>query len=572
MKKIILVLSALFFIVETPIAFATVFYVDSLGGSDSNNGLTEARPWKTLHIVNQQLFRPGDKILLKRGSVWEEKLIISSSGSPEQPILFAGYGEGANPVIKPSNTFGSWRLVVNQGNKKVWYGVIRGIRNHWSALREGKHLPKYYPYEVKDSVYSAPAHPSDMINGMFYSPLNREGFYFRNDNGQPGDMEIGVRSHGIFIKGQKNLVIDGIDVYGPGGRAVNGGATGSAQIVVDSSENVVVKNLEISYGHNNGIRIVNASKNCKIEYVKAHDHRATGVYFWEAGSGNSISNSEVYNSSIVKTDTGDMGLIGVWRSPYSRVEACYVHDNGHPGIEGMDAAISIVESPHATIIRNLVMNVGGTGIQIASDVHDSVVAYNIIDGWGRWGASFRSGRHSEGIRLGRYNMKNVKIYNNLITGGGGRAVHYAALRILKSNSEGLEVRNNIFLENGANFEIIAESTVKKPVWSFSNNIFYRAKYKADDPGIKILGKAYLYNHIVGDRKGYFTEDWKPARGGNTLIIDPGLNLKSRLLRSNSAVIDQGVSVGLSQDFHGNPVPVGSAVDIGPFEFQGGLAR
>lgn len=76
------------------------YYVDAVSGSDANPG-TAAKPWKTLAKVNStNSFAPGDEILLKRGSVWNDTLVMHSSGSITKPILITCYGtSGGAPVI-----------------------------------------------------------------------------------------------------------------------------------------------------------------------------------------------------------------------------------------------------------------------------------------------------------------------------------------------------------------------------------------------------------------------------------------------------------------------------------------
>src|ERR1017187_9453749 len=50
---------------------AATYYVDFAKGADANPGTAERAPWKTLEKVNASRFQPGDRILLKSGSVWQ---------------------------------------------------------------------------------------------------------------------------------------------------------------------------------------------------------------------------------------------------------------------------------------------------------------------------------------------------------------------------------------------------------------------------------------------------------------------------------------------------------------------
>ena len=76
-----------------------VYYVSSMDGNDKNEGTVD-RPFCTLHAVNRLALRPGDQVLLKRGSVFTgQYLHITSRGSADAPIRISAYGEGEMPLI-----------------------------------------------------------------------------------------------------------------------------------------------------------------------------------------------------------------------------------------------------------------------------------------------------------------------------------------------------------------------------------------------------------------------------------------------------------------------------------------
>lgn len=55
----------------------TTYYVDSVDGNNDNDGLSESTAWKTLSKISAKTFSAGDKILLKKGSVFDgESLFI----------------------------------------------------------------------------------------------------------------------------------------------------------------------------------------------------------------------------------------------------------------------------------------------------------------------------------------------------------------------------------------------------------------------------------------------------------------------------------------------------------------
>lgn len=75
------------------------FYVDSISGNDSNNGLSAESAFKTLSAAFSRCFVPGDSILLARGGSYKGGVELHSSGSKTAPIKISAYGDGNAPVI-----------------------------------------------------------------------------------------------------------------------------------------------------------------------------------------------------------------------------------------------------------------------------------------------------------------------------------------------------------------------------------------------------------------------------------------------------------------------------------------
>lgn len=84
------------------------FYVDSINGNDTNDGLTPTTAWKTADKaftgLRTSFYTPGDTILFKRGQtfdfvkVWDNQ--SHAIGGSTNSILFAAYGDGAKPVFQ----------------------------------------------------------------------------------------------------------------------------------------------------------------------------------------------------------------------------------------------------------------------------------------------------------------------------------------------------------------------------------------------------------------------------------------------------------------------------------------
>ena len=105
----------------------TVYYI-STSGNDNANGLTPSKAWKTVSKVNSSTFLPGDSILFKRGNMWNDQLVIPSSGTPNGYITFGAYGSGKKPVLNGNGLI----LPRNQGlieiHQNKEYVIIENFR------------------------------------------------------------------------------------------------------------------------------------------------------------------------------------------------------------------------------------------------------------------------------------------------------------------------------------------------------------------------------------------------------------------------------------------------------------
>ena len=103
-KRMVLLVSAIIFFMLFPLCAlagdgSACYYIDSIGGSDANNGLSASTAWASLSKVNSAVFQPGDSILLKRGCVFTGDAALHGSGTHERPITVDAYGEGEPPLL-----------------------------------------------------------------------------------------------------------------------------------------------------------------------------------------------------------------------------------------------------------------------------------------------------------------------------------------------------------------------------------------------------------------------------------------------------------------------------------------
>jgi hypothetical protein len=100
----------------------TNYYVDSVNGSDANDGLSADKPLKSLNKVNQLDLKPGDGVNFAKGSTFNGELEVRNSGTQDKPIVYRSYGTGEMPVFK--NSGDGWKIAVNvTGSHNVLDGL-----------------------------------------------------------------------------------------------------------------------------------------------------------------------------------------------------------------------------------------------------------------------------------------------------------------------------------------------------------------------------------------------------------------------------------------------------------------
>lgn len=93
-------------------------YYFKQSGSDGNAG-TIGSPWKTIAKFNATTFAGGDSAKFNGGDAWNEKMVISNSGSIGNPIVICSYGTG-KAIFTGFQTLTSW---ANEGGN-IWSKVF----------------------------------------------------------------------------------------------------------------------------------------------------------------------------------------------------------------------------------------------------------------------------------------------------------------------------------------------------------------------------------------------------------------------------------------------------------------
>ena len=512
------------------------FYVDASNGNDSNNGLSNATPWKTLAKVNGASFNPGEMVLFKRGETWREQLTVPSSGNTTHPITFGAYGTGERPIISGAdlitmwglNSTNVWSASVTTQPKQVFFNGIRGTRTNYSDLNAqsewnwSNNVLYVYSTSDPDTAYTSPG------------------------------VEAGQRDSSILIANKGYVKIDGID-----GRYTNS----NIFIIGGVGNHTTIQNSIASWGAGNGIGIYdnyggsnlfdsNTIHDVEADGISAEPHKGSGL-----GTETIIRNNTIYNAY----------KFGIWlHANYYIVENNIVYDSGHNDKPGEEFVGIIIYSSSAGD------NAG----------HNNIVKYNLVHG-------IRSGgNEGTGIETDRWTAGNVIYYNLAYNNDASGFTIYGAPNNTFYNNVAFDNNKNSSgeLVTKGEFRIGGTPTEKSSNVNVKNNIGYATQPNTyaihvdqysynqslnitNNDWFAVAANWYYLNTTAGNNLSMWNEY---SDVGTDIFSDPlfvNATAHNFSLQASSPCIDTGTNVNLTRDFAGNPVPSGSAPDIGAFEYQ-----
>jgi hypothetical protein len=156
---------------------AATHYVDGLDGDNARAGTSPETAWRDFAPVNGRTLGPGERLLLRRGSVINQELQISARGTAQAWAEIGAYGEGARPIIRRNRDIDDRCALIKDPD----YLRIRGL----TVCYAGKGLIVHYSESghrgllIEDCI----AHH---IEGLYR--FNAHGIpEWRDRSGAPGD-------------------------------------------------------------------------------------------------------------------------------------------------------------------------------------------------------------------------------------------------------------------------------------------------------------------------------------------------------------------------------------------------
>ena len=138
-----------------PAPSGTTYYVDFVGGLDSNTGTSPSAPWKhapgdpdSTAVPANATLQHGDTVVFKGGVVYEGTVVLEWSGSPGNPLVYDGNSAG---------TFGSGRAIIDGMGRALGplarqYGFLGGER--WNGVEDvGVSFVTIDHFEIRDLRY-----------------------------------------------------------------------------------------------------------------------------------------------------------------------------------------------------------------------------------------------------------------------------------------------------------------------------------------------------------------------------------------------------------------------------------
>jgi len=365
-------------------------------GKDNSEGTSPANPWKSLAKVNATTFLPGDRILLKSGSVWVGQLWPKGSGAEGRPVIVDAYGGGVRPLIRGNGLVEDAVLLKNQ---EYWEVQNLEIMNTGatSAIRRGVHVA-VENFGDAHHIYLRSLTIHD-VNGSDGVKPNGGINYTCEGNQKPS------RFVDLRIENNEIYHVDRSGIFGWSDRWERTKWYPSLQVAIRG-------NLLHDIG-GDGIVVV-ATDGAVVEHntVARANQRSEGynVAIWPWSADNTVIQfNEAYGT---KGQRDGEGFDSDWNSKNTIIQYNYSHDNDGGFL--------------------LICDDGNQKPEISAGNTGTIVRYNIS-----------VNDRTRGINLGGP-VKNTLIYNNTIYVGKDRKVDLLVHSDWQGWASGTYFYNNIF--------------------------------------------------------------------------------------------------------------------------------
>ena len=480
------------------------YYVDSQTGNDANSGSSPTTAWQSLDKVNSVTFQPGDRILFKTGSVWDDATHIpKGSGVAGSPIIIDAYGDA---VINNDN-----KPRINADCRRISNIILPGGMT--AGVSAGLILHNVSYWEVNNLRISN-METKTVENWWWHRDLFGVLIYAQN---------CGTMEH-IYVR---NMYIHDVTGYYPGyghncGRGIfavaRGGSSDMWEIRPDDLptkfNDLRIENNHLQRIYREGITtwsFFNAGKNPATPppgYPYAVPYRHTNVVIrgnlLEHIAGNAIISSgtagALLEHNVVRGGAMkdyDVPSAGIWTYDSDNTIIQFNEVSGMMGMRDGQAYNIDYWTTNTIVQYNYSFNNTGGFLLLCSPrfavSSGNVVRYNISQndgaeyGWNRPPDDPKfDGGHPFGRVIQFYGGNtNTKFYNNIFyigEGRGGYSVVCADHHAVGNGPREITFENNIFIVESPNMnrfyyeQLTPASTTHVEQFTWKNNVYIGAAF------------------------------------------------------------------------------------------------
>ena len=304
-------------------------------GNDTNCGRSAAAPFKSIgRAVSAST--EGDIILLERGGLWREKVVMPSNRT------LTAYGEGRKPVISgsPENGAGAekWTLdYEGENGEKIWKFHNESMLDVGCICLDGggnfeykgyakKSLPNCISgkWTVKGNPEKEYDYRSELANLEFFHKADSEyngeyiatdravgPLYLRCDRGNPGELydeiEFNTKTNLISIRGN-GITVDNVCIVHTGSHGIGSGTTDDLTVrncvlgwIGGSIQSYTRNECGSCFRFGNGVEIYGGCHRYTIEncYVyQCYDAGITHQYSFRA-KGDCEMDDVIYRNNVI---------------------------------------------------------------------------------------------------------------------------------------------------------------------------------------------------------------------------------------------------------------------------------
>ncbi|WP_168735666.1 S-layer homology domain-containing protein [Cohnella fermenti] len=551
-------------------AQGTVYYV-SPNGNDSNDGTSQATPWKTVQKVNATTFSPGDMILFQAGGAWEltESLHPKGSGEEGKRIVIGAYGSGAKPKLSAKNIAIPWTFT--DGSTRYASDAVYLENQPYIEIRDLdiSNIPDGYTGKQSEVSMIQDRRGIHIAGGNNTTQTELKGYWLHDlyvhdvagewnsvsgTGWDPSKRTAGILFE-IIVKGQDGLpvIANPVDVTGYQPTWFSDAVIENNVLIDNSFGGIIVKQLKAwgerqdasapSYDYTDWYPNTNFTIQHNYLDHSGSDYAADTIYL------TSTRDSIIRNNVSAGAGTS---AIELYYTDRITVEWNEVYEAKQKPTGSDSNAIDPDRASTNALIQYNYLHDNGDGILLCGFTYGSaVVRYNVIK-------DSESGKRYLNIHG---NKGHNYIYNNIFYNSRSTAATFVSTSGDK----------NTFLNDTNNFHYLY------------NNIFYspnNASARTDD------GTSLTYSN-----NSYYNVTEVPAEDTAAIVADPKFKAPSSVtggsgsdvdlsgleLQADSPLISAGkaiashdnttIPVGTITDVAGNSITAGG-VDIGIYEFVG----